>query len=659
MTTFRIDDGYAIGNFYVSGTLEAQSMIVSSSQILTSGSTIFGDSSDDTHQFTGSVYVSDAIQVAGNTTLLGDLAVSGSFSVGTLSTTNIVNSNDLYVLNDAFVSGTTTSEDMTISKNLDVSNDLYVTNGAYVSGTFITDDSSTLGGATTINGLVSATQDMEVTGTLTITDILSSSMGEILNDFYVLGDSYVSGTLTATSGGFTNLNVNDDFSVGDDLYVIGDSYISGSLRVEGDQHILKGYSENGTFSIGQLATGIDSIAQGQAATASGDYSVVGGGDTNVSSAAHAVVAGGFDNIASGASSSICGGESNRAIGNRGVVVGGMSNTVDTSAQGGVVVGGLSNTVEDDYSIVNGGYNNSITGKYSTVNGGSTNNITNNYSTVAGGLSNASTGRFAVILGSSGSNVSGEASFAIGTDLDVGTPRTIVIGGGFNGAGDLIPYDVVFSSSNVRVGDLTAPISVGADTTFFVSGTIAGKGVAGVAEFGGDVVVSGAHYSYISSSGPSAKYPVYFEPGTYVPMASVEAGANVINVWNDADLLATPPVTKVNWTTAELAAQSGSVVWQRPMPPLPTPSADFDLVYDYFYDDFAGGNVQIIWNFGNDAGTTDTFTHNFESEISALWQEKSTTISGIVVNPHDKLYVSADLFASGSATGSIANVRVIL
>lgn len=46
---------YATNTLYLTGTLRADNLIVSSSQILKSGSTIFGDDAGDTHQFTGSI----------------------------------------------------------------------------------------------------------------------------------------------------------------------------------------------------------------------------------------------------------------------------------------------------------------------------------------------------------------------------------------------------------------------------------------------------------------------------------------------------------------------------------------------------------------------------------------------------------------------------
>lgn len=75
-------------NLLVYGTITAKQMVISSSvtNITTqfaSGSTRFGDTLDDTHQFTGSVYISGAIYLNGNDLRLaqgGNGAFTGSFT---------------------------------------------------------------------------------------------------------------------------------------------------------------------------------------------------------------------------------------------------------------------------------------------------------------------------------------------------------------------------------------------------------------------------------------------------------------------------------------------------------------------------------------------------------------------------------------------------
>ena len=617
MSTFRIVDGYATNNFHVSGTLYAQKMVVSSSQILTSGSTIFGDSIDDTHQFTGSVFINDALQVAGNTTLLGDLAISGSFSVADLSTTNIVNSNDLYVLNDAFVSGT-----------------------------------------------------------------LSGSVARIQDNLTVLSDVFISGTLTAVSGGFQNLNVTDDLTIESDSYALGDLYVSGSLTVVGDQHILKGYSENGSFSIPPSATGVDSIAQGQGTTADGDYSVVAGGERNEASDTYSTIGGGFFNTASSPASTVAGGERNVA-----------------SSEWNTIGGGLGNLCSDIYTTVGGGRINTASNDYSTVCGGYFCVASGKYATVAGGKNNIASGENSAILGSSGSTVSGLGSIGIGTGLNVSTRETIVLGGGegilnYNivVSGTLLTTKTVDISDNLNVvgdtsisGTLSAsvakiqdnltvlgnsfvsgtlfvgsPLTTGSDVSIQISGTVGGKmeSSIGVSVFDGDVVASGAMYHYISSSNGVAKYPMRFSPADYVPMASTEDGANEIDVWSSADLSTAIPWVFTRWTASSATEQSGSAVWQKHSPPIPTPSSGVDLEYDFLSINTGSGNAKVLWSVvAAGSGSPETFLHEF-SYNEEVWDRKSTTLSTINISANRQVTVRADLFASGSATGSIANVKLI-
>ena len=73
--------GTITGNFTVGGTLTAQEVhteFESASIIFTSGSTIFGNSSDDVHNMTGSLNVSGAINLNN-----GDLIVTDNIGIGT------------------------------------------------------------------------------------------------------------------------------------------------------------------------------------------------------------------------------------------------------------------------------------------------------------------------------------------------------------------------------------------------------------------------------------------------------------------------------------------------------------------------------------------------------------------------------------------------
>ena len=78
------------GDLTIGGKITAQEFYteyVSSSVLYESGSTKFGDTLDDTHQFTGSLYVTGALIIPNVNTL------PASANVGSI----VINSNNLYI----------------------------------------------------------------------------------------------------------------------------------------------------------------------------------------------------------------------------------------------------------------------------------------------------------------------------------------------------------------------------------------------------------------------------------------------------------------------------------------------------------------------------------------------------------------------------------
>jgi hypothetical protein len=72
------------GDVTVGGILYAQEFhteLISASIIFESGSTKFGNSFDDTHQFTGSVNISGSLNISGSTTKIGDQFITGSLYI--------------------------------------------------------------------------------------------------------------------------------------------------------------------------------------------------------------------------------------------------------------------------------------------------------------------------------------------------------------------------------------------------------------------------------------------------------------------------------------------------------------------------------------------------------------------------------------------------
>lgn len=124
-------NGNFTGNVVVGGTLTAKTYIISSSvinyqTIQVSGSSKFGDSQDDTHQFTGSLFVTDSI-------------LANSFT-GSLEGTSSYALTASYALNANFDTGsfaTTGSNlfkgDQVISGSIDITGSLSLTGSAQIS----------------------------------------------------------------------------------------------------------------------------------------------------------------------------------------------------------------------------------------------------------------------------------------------------------------------------------------------------------------------------------------------------------------------------------------------------------------------------------------------------------------------------------------------
>ena len=107
-------------NVIISGTLIAQSYIVSESITnVSSGSTIFGNSLDDTHQITGSLIASGSITaptIVATTTFAGSLVGTATGLSGTplISVNQITASGDLLFTNEG-TANITTNENLTIN----------------------------------------------------------------------------------------------------------------------------------------------------------------------------------------------------------------------------------------------------------------------------------------------------------------------------------------------------------------------------------------------------------------------------------------------------------------------------------------------------------------------------------------------------------------
>ncbi len=87
--------------------------------------------------------------------------------------------------------------------------------------------------------------------------------------------------------------------------------------------------------------------------ASGNYSVIGGGQYNIASGGDATVGGGTNNQAASGSATVAGGNNNQVFGFGGTASGGVNNEVRNNDA--TVSGGYSNWAIGDYSAIPGGW----------------------------------------------------------------------------------------------------------------------------------------------------------------------------------------------------------------------------------------------------------------------------------------------------------------
>ena len=235
-----------------------------------------------------------------------------------------------------------------------------------------------------------------------------------------------------------------------------------------DSSTLLSYDENGTFSSAPQASGTDSIAQGSGNRASGNYSVVGGGQNNTNlaiygmigggasnqissgaqyativggkgnlatglystvagglrnkaAASYSTVSGGGDNYAGGVSAVVGGGDYNTNLAYRATIGGGLYNVIQAGAETATIAGGQYNTASTNASnaTIGGGYSNSIlaNAEDATISGGFSNTIGDDAdkATISGGMSNSvqSNATYAMIPGGRDNVAAGYSAFAAG------------------------------------------------------------------------------------------------------------------------------------------------------------------------------------------------------------------------------------------------------
>ena len=220
------------GNITTSGSVTAQEFhteVVSSSVIYESGSTTFGDTIDDVHNRTGSLFVSGNITF--DTNLTGSITSTGSFGniqIGNFGGLPFASGSDLHQFlaeSASYVMSTSTGS---FASGSDVSQ-IQAQTGSYASGsdlhTILAQSSSYLVNTDTGSlGLVTLGSD--ITGSITST----ASFGDLV----VSDNTFIS----------NNLSVGTDV-IGQKLQVDGDVGFTGQLDVTGS--VSGGLSSTGSF----------------------------------------------------------------------------------------------------------------------------------------------------------------------------------------------------------------------------------------------------------------------------------------------------------------------------------------------------------------------------------------------------------------------------
>ena len=186
---------------------------------------------------------------------------------------------------------------------------------------------------------------------------------------------------------------------------------------------------SGSYSV--IAGGASNLAKGMYATVSGgihnrslnSYATAGGGISNIAGGKYATVSGGWNNVASSDLATIGGGQDNRATGVYATIGGGT--TGSAAGNYAAIGGGIRNSASGASAVVGGGAADTASGDYATVDGGFDNNASGGYAAVGGGAYNIAAGDYSAIAGGRGLTLDASADRSFGFLANDGSyPMTI-------------------------------------------------------------------------------------------------------------------------------------------------------------------------------------------------------------------------------------------
>ena len=254
------------------------------------------------------------------------------------------------------------------------------------------------------------------------------------------------------------------------------------------------------FASNRVASGDYSILLGgQYNTAAGSYSSNKGGQSNSTSGSYSSIGGGAAGLASGSYSAINGGQTNNSTGNWSSIGGGLGNTASSTYS--TVVGGNNNTSSGSYDV-SGGYNNNTSGVGAFAFGG--NNIASSNYSVALNNSNTASGAYAAAINylNTANGIGSFISGGVGSTFGVQSRRTLSGYGHSSGSAQL--SDLVLSARTTGVTATTVVVDhlssaspaasnqlvLSNQSAFRIKGSIIGKksGTTDVAAWDIDMVI---------------------------------------------------------------------------------------------------------------------------------------------------------------------------
>ncbi len=209
--------------------------------------------------------------------------------------------------------------------------------------------------------------------------------------------------------------------------------------------------------------------------ATGNYSIILGGDRNISSGTHSLVGGGFSNSALDGYSLVLTGNGNTATVANSMVINGVGNTA--SGTSSTILNGTSNTASGSNSTVSNGTSNVAAANFSGIFNGSNNTISagsihtfissGHDNQITGGLS----GEHSIILGGDNNIVNSANNVLIGTTTFASSQGdfSVILSGVTNNVGNLSDYAIILSGISNTVAATSEFSFIGSGNNNTVTG----------------------------------------------------------------------------------------------------------------------------------------------------------------------------------------------